>query len=65
MFRIEQEIEKRRQGGREGNKKRRGQSEAGWWEFGVKYVRRVAGKEILMCVRVWPKQIHWQTSCFE
>lgn len=35
---------------------------------GVKYVRRVAGKEILitgMCIRVWPKQIHCQTSCFE
>lgn len=52
--------------------RRKGEDELGWdggmVGGGVKYVRRVAGKEILiteMCIRVWPKQIHCQTSCFE
>lgn len=61
-------IEVRRPGGRKRDKEKR-RTKCGWMMGGgIKYVRRVAGKEILitgMCIRVWPKQIHCQTSCFE
>lgn len=54
--------------GRWMEERRQGDKEGGMLEGGVKYVRRVAGKKILisgMCIRVWPKQIHCQTFRFE
>lgn len=62
-------IEGQRPGGKVGTRwERERTKQAGMLGGGVKYVTRVAGKEILitgMCIRVWPKQIHWQSCSFE